>query len=54
MALKHIRGTKTHLRVHEGFNMELVATFSECQDSWLIDTKVVVMVQHPSRVGGTG
>ena len=45
--------TKTHSQLHEGFNMKVVATFSECQDSWLIDMKVVVMVQHPSRVGGT-
>ena len=41
-----------HIRVHTGCNIELLAFFSTWHDCCsLLNTKVVVKVQHPSRVG---
>ena len=47
-------GQSVHARVHKGFNIELLTSFSTSRNDQcsLVDTKVVLKVQHPSRVGG--
>ena len=45
-------GQNVHVRLHRGYNVELTLSFASWQDSYLADTKVVLKVQHPSRVGG--
>lgn len=46
-------GNKSHMRVHNGYSIELVQTFDNYRGSSLSDVHVVVKLQHPSRVGGT-
>lgn len=47
-------GQEVHVRVHSGFNLELIASFSSGPDACcsLFNAQVVLKVQHPSRVGG--
>ena len=46
-------GQDVHVRVHPGYNIELVVSFSSWHDCCsLLNTKVVIKVRHPSRVGG--
>ena len=54
-AVDHVdTGQDVHIRVHNGHNIELKASFSTIHQNCcsLLDTKVVLKVQHPSRVGG--
>ena len=45
-------GQDMHILVHTGYNTELIASFSTWHDYCsLLNTKVVVKVQHPPRVG---
>lgn len=45
-------GSKTHVRVHKGYNVELIHSYDDRHGSSLKNTKVVLKVQHSSRVGG--
>lgn len=45
-------GQDVHVRVHKGYNIELTVSFASWHNSSLVDVKVVLKVQHPSRVGG--
>lgn len=45
-------GSNTHTRLHTGYSIEFTSTFDEIVGSSLTNTKVVIKLQHPSRVGG--
>ena len=45
-------GTNTHVRVYNDYSVELVPWFDEFRGSNLANAKIVLKVQHPSRVGG--
>ena len=45
-------GQDVHVRIHKGFNIELTVSFANWEESSLVDAKVVLKVQHPSRIGG--
>ena len=45
-------GQDVHVRVHKEINIELTVSFVSWEESSLVDAKVVLKVQHPSKVGG--
>lgn len=46
-------GRNLHVRVYSGCAVEIIALFDNLQGSALMNTSIVLKVQHPSRVGGT-
>ena len=46
-------GNKSHIRVHNGYCIELVPLYDNYCGSSLSDVHIVVKLQHPSSVGGT-
>lgn len=46
-------GTEVHKRVHNGYAIEMEFSFDQERRSSIVDAKICVKVQHPSRVGGT-